>query len=54
MKLKQGSTCHGNGEVREQKGFFSELIKCGACEGLGNVINFKPLVPTLFEMIFRR
>lgn len=54
MKLKQCSTCYGKGEVRKQKGFFSEPIKCEACEGLGNVITFKPLVPTLFEIIFRR
>lgn len=52
MKLKRCTKCYGTGKTRVQQGFFSILKECPDCKGLGNVIVFKPLLPTMFELIF--
>ncbi len=37
-KPKECSTCHGQGQVRMQQGFFSIQQTCPACRGVGSVI----------------
>ena len=44
-------TCYGTGAVRKQKGFFSEEVTCQHCEGTGNTVSFKPLMPSLLTLI---
>ena len=54
FELIKCANCNGSGKVIVEYGYFSKNIECHYCNGSCHEIKFKPLLPSLFNIIFSK